>query len=88
MDIPKELLDWKKRPPLLPKLNSKCRRDGQKREYTLVLDLDETLIHCERTFDTFKIRPYAINFLKEMAKHFEIVVFTAGMQDYADWILN
>jgi CTD small phosphatase-like protein 2 len=34
------------------------------------------------------MRPYVMSFLKEMAKHYEVVVFTAAMQDYADWILN
>lgn len=29
-----------------------------------------------------------MKFLKEMAKHYEIVIFTAGLKDYADWILN
>lgn len=23
-----------------------------------------------------------------MQKHFEVIVFTAGLKDYADWILN
>lgn len=23
-----------------------------------------------------------------MSKHFEIVIFTAGLKDYADWIIN
>jgi len=29
-----------------------------------------------------------MKFLKEMAKHYEIVIFTAGLKEYADWILN
>ena len=73
---------------LLPALNDKCRRPGQMREYTLVLDLDETLVHCDRVFYNYKVRPHAERFLSEMAKHFEIVVFTAGMPDYANWVLN
>lgn len=36
----------------------------------------------------FNIRPYAEEFLSTMAKDFEIVVFTAGEQDYADEILD
>jgi CTD small phosphatase-like protein 2 len=73
---------------LLPALNSSARRAGQKREYTLVLDLDETLVHCEKQFSNFKVRPHAQQFLVEMNKHFEVVIFTAGMPDYADWVLN
>jgi Dullard-like phosphatase family protein len=58
--------------------------------YTLVLDLDETLVHYIETQGTgqYLSRPYAENFLKEMSKHYEIIVFTAAVQEYADWILN
>lgn len=61
------------------------------RKYTLVLDLDETLIHFEENPDgtsQFLIRPFAQNFLKEMAKHYEIIIFTAALKDYADFILD
>jgi CTD small phosphatase-like protein 2 len=33
------------------------------------------------------VRPFAGEFLKAMANFYEIVIFTAGMQDYADWAL-
>ena len=59
--------------------------------YTLVLDLDETLIHyeCDDTDgDYYLIRPGAIKFLKEMALYYEIVIFTAAMPEYADKILD
>lgn len=57
-------------------------------EYTLVLDLDETLVHFDPKIKTYRPRPGALRFLCEMSKYFEIVVFTAGLKDYADWILN
>ena len=60
--------------------------------YTLVLDLDETLIHFDQDEDdeegSYFIRPGAIKFLKEMCWYYEVVVFTAAMPDYADWILD
>lgn len=59
--------------------------------YTLVLDLDETLIHyeCDDTDgDYYLIRPGAIQFLREMALYYEIVIFTAAMPEYADKILD
>lgn len=70
--------------PLLPEIRSD-------REYTLVLDLDETLIHFEENSDgtsQFLLRPYAQNFIKEVSKYFEVVIFTAALKDYADYILD
>mmetsp|Transcript_26807 Transcript_26807/g.39668 ORF Transcript_26807/g.39668 Transcript_26807/m.39668 type:complete len:373 (+) Transcript_26807:67-1185(+) len=73
---------------------------------TLVLDLDETLVHCtvEHTSDsdlTFpvvfhgmeyqvhvKLRPYVSTFLEKVCDKFEVVVFTASQQVYADELLN
>jgi len=34
------------------------------------------------------VRPGVENFLKEMSEYYELVVFTAGLQEYADWVLN
>lgn len=59
-----------------------------RKQYTLVLDLDETLVHYdERTEDVYE-RPFVVEFLEQMAKLYEIVIFTAGMQEYADWALS
>lgn len=60
------------------------------RKYTLVLDLDETLIHFKNdlTKPKFLIRPYAYNFLKNLSSSYEIIIFTAAQKDYADWILD
>jgi CTD small phosphatase-like protein 2 len=70
--------------PYLPPL------DKSKYKYTLVVDLDETLVHYveedEKSF--VQIRPYADHFLKEMGKYFEIVIFTAAAEDYADIVLK
>lgn len=61
------------------------------RNYTLVLDLDETLIHCQQDAEgngVFLIRPQAQDFLRMVSRYFEVVIFTAATQDYADAILN
>ena len=68
----------------LPAKTKKC-------EYTLVLDLDETLIHYEESDngdDHVLYRPFAQKFVEEIAKYYEIVIFTAAQQDYADYILD
>jgi len=56
--------------------------------YTLVLDMDETLIHFDPRRRHFRVRPHVHNFLREMSHQWEIIVFTAGLKDYANWILN
>ena len=52
------------------------------KNYTLVLDLDETLIHFEDNGvgkSRFLIRPFAKNFIYEVSKYFEVVIFTAAL---------
>jgi len=76
-------------------------------KYTLVLDLDETLIHSDFSlskegmfknlefsfeneqvcFNLF-IRPGLEEFLDFVCDRFEVIVFTASKQEYADCILN
>ena len=60
------------------------------REFTLILDLDETLVHFTQTVDGGQVllRPHVHRFLHEMERYYEIVVFTAAQQDYADWIID
>ena len=74
----------KVKPPFLPPLDTK------KYMYTLVVDLDETLVHYIEEEDRayVQVRPYADYFLTEMGKYFEIVIFTAAAEDYADIVLN
>lgn len=75
---------------------------------TLVLDLDETLIHSlsrgSRISSAYMIevklgtqratlyyvykRPYCDEFLKEVSKWYDLVVFTASMKEYADPVID
>lgn len=87
------------------------RNPGKKKKKTLILDLDETLIHSlsrgsPRSFRggashmiEVKInnvaslyyvhkRPYCDYFLGEIAKWFELQIFTASVKEYADPIID
>ena len=74
----------KVKPPFLPPL------DTTKYTFTLVLDLDETLVHYieEENRAYVQVRPFADYFLSELSKLFELVIFTAAAEDYADLVLN
>jgi len=86
--------------PLLPPLLSTDPR------FCLVLDLDETLVHCSTdplaqpdlvfpvTFNSVEYtvfarkRPHIYEFLSRVSSLFEVVVFTASQEVYADKLLN
>jgi len=68
------------------------KKNGNKK-YTLVLDLDETLIHFKpnpnnESSGKIMIRPFLYDFLKNVKKYYELIIFTAATQDYADPIIN
>lgn len=87
-------------PTLLPK------RTRSSPPMTLVLDLDETLVHCSiepiaNADIQFRVdfgglmyqvyvrkRPYLHQFLEAVSKKFEVIVFTASQQIYAEKLLN
>jgi Dullard-like phosphatase family protein len=59
---------------------------------TLVLDLDETLIHtalgtAQECWVTHQ-RPFAVEFLQRMSQYYEIVIFTAGLENYAGPVID
>ena len=63
------------------------------KKYTIVLDLDETLIHFKmdpinETKGILQFRPGIYEFLDGIVKYFETVIFTASTQDYADPIID
>ena len=78
------LLKYKITIPYLPPI------DKNKYKYTLVIDLDETLIHYieEKDKSFIQVRPYVTYFLNEMGKYFELVIFTAAEKEYANFVLD
>ena len=79
------------------KINSKEKipflqnKKDLKKIFTLVLDLDETLISFHRDeygIGIIKPRPYLFQFLTEMSKIYELIIFTAATKEYADPILD
>lgn len=66
--------------PYLPPMDT-----HQRVRYTLVLDLDETLVNFkeneDKTGGDFHIRPFAIDFIKQMSRFYEIVIFTAAIKE-------
>ena len=57
------------------------------KNFCLVLDLDETITQ-NTPANYFLVRPGTINFLTEISKYYEIIIFTSAHQNYADNILN
>ena len=60
------------------------------KKFTLILDMDETILHNIKVPSGcyFIIRPGVFEFLKQISKFFEIIIFTSSSKSYADFILN
>ena len=85
-----------------PQLNGNCikrditipflppKREDDNREYTLVLDLDETLVHFfEDNNEAYvKVRMGAECFISILSQFCEIVIFTASTKFYADTVID
>ena len=76
--------------PDAPYFNPK--RPDDKREYCLVLDLDETLVHFfedENENEAYvKVRMGTEEFIRQLSKYCEIAIFTASTQNYADIVID
>ena len=68
-------------------------RTKNRKPYSLILDLDETLVHFkmnseEENEGLLQIRPGVVPFLEKVGKYYELIVFTAATQDYGDLLID
>ena len=64
-----------------------------RKPYSLILDLDETLVHFKINPDcanegVLRVRPGIVEFLDAVDKYYELIIFTAATQDYADLLID
>ena len=64
-----------------------------RKPYSLILDLDETLVHFKINPDcanegVLRVRPGIVEFLEAVDKYYELIIFTAATQDYADLLID
>lgn len=81
-------------PPTNPDIKPPYIKTKLTKKFSLVLDLDETLISLDRNKDDknkkgiLKLRPGLLKFLTKIKKNYEIIVFTSGTKEYADQIID
>ncbi len=64
-----------------------------RKRYSLILDLDETLVHFKISSEidnegVLKIRPGVVPFLEKVGKFYELIIFTAATQEYGDLLID
>ena len=64
-----------------------------RKPYSLILDLDETLVHFKvnpenETEGVLRVRPGIIEFLDSIDQYYELIIFTAATQEYADLLID
>ena len=64
-----------------------------KKKYTLIMDLDETMVNFKFTniqkgIGKLFIRPFLESFLEVIKDYYEIISFTSATKDYADIVLD
>ena len=72
-----------RRPPYLHSPRAKS--------YTLILDLNETLVSFQQTNYSqgiLRLRPFLIEFLEEISYYYELILFTASTEYFAKPIIN
>ena len=68
-------------------------RTKSSKNFSLVLDLDETLVHFKEKLSNegngiLCIRPGIPEFLEKVGKYYELIIFTTATQEYADILID
>ena len=56
--------------------------------YTLVINLDDILVFVPKGTNTIYLRPGLREFLDNISQYYELIVFSSGIKDYSDQIIN
>ena len=56
--------------------------------YTLVINLDDILVFVPKGTNTIYLRPGLREFLDNISQYYELIVFSSGIKDYAEQIIN
>ena len=93
-NISQEINNIPQYPPTNPDIKPPYINAKLTKKFSLVLDLDETLISLDRNKvnqnnkGILKFRPGLLKFLSKIKKYYEIIVFTSGTKEYADQIID
>jgi CTD small phosphatase-like protein 2 len=93
-NISQEINNIPQYPPTNPDIKPPYINAKLTKKFSLVLDLDETLISLDRNKvnqnnkGILKFRPGLLKFLSKIKKFYEIIVFTSGTKEYADQIID
>ena len=63
------------------------------KQYSLILELDETIVYFKvnpsnENEGVLKVRPGVMEFLEEVDKYYELIIFTCANQDYANLLIE
>ena len=61
------------------------------KKYTLVLDLDETLVNFKIKSGKegyVRLRPFLLGFLEEVSQYYELIIFTSATEAYANSVIE